>query len=64
MSKKNESINIGDKNKISKSNIGHFYNSKERDSKLSLFARWVFGILATVIAGVILAWLLHRFNLK
>ena len=64
MAKKNENIKIGNKNIINKSNIGHFNNYKEKDSLLSMFSKWVFGILATVIAGVILGWLLYLLNLK
>ena len=63
MAKKNENIKIGNKNKINKSNIGHFNNYKEKDSLLSMLSKWVFGILATVIAGVILGWLLYLLNL-
>lgn len=64
MPKKNENIKIGNNNKINKSNIGYFNNSKEKDSLLSTLTKWVFGILTTVISGVILGWLLHSLNLK
>lgn len=64
MSKKNKNINIGDKNKITKSNIGYFKDSKQENNLLSKIIKWVFSILATIIAGVILAWFLNLLNLK
>lgn len=59
-----KNLKIGNKNKISKSNIGYFNNSQEKNSLLAKSSSWLFGILATVIGGVILAWLLHSLNLK
>lgn len=64
MSKKNKNITIGNKNKISKSNIGYFEDSKKETNSLSKFLKWIFGILATIVAGVILAWILNLLNLK
>ena len=64
MFKKNNNIKIGNKNNINKSNIGHFSDSKKKNSWFSKVSLWIFGILATIIAGVILPWLLNLLNLK
>lgn len=64
MSKKNRNITIGNKNKINKSNIGYFKDSKTETNLLPKFLKWILSILATIVAGVILAWLLELLNLK
>lgn len=61
---KNNNIKIGDNNKIKSSNIGNFDGLEKKESFFSKAVRWLFKILATVTAGIILNWLLHLLNLK
>lgn len=60
----NKNINIGNNNNIKKSSIGYFKGSRKKNSLTSKILKWVFGILATIIAGIILAWFSNLFNLN
>jgi len=64
MKKTNNSINIGDKNKIKNSSIGTFtFESSNNKKKGNSFFKWLFGIVATIISGIIIALLKQYFNL-